>query len=165
MSIKRINTPKANEIRKEIELFESEKRLSKLKTFEITTLFGAKKKKREDLEQLFDIKKYQPVTFQGNDFRGGITSAHMAKGKADMILRKESQGETAPPYPATFNDANDNPVALDTDTLQDLAVAIGEVYEAMFHKRAAMRKKIASFATFDEAMAYDVLSEWDSFKR
>lgn len=121
-------------------------------------------KKSQLLEQvtsLFIIKKYSPVIFNNNTFNGGIESAQLAKSKADMLIYIAQNNNVPLPVNCTFNDINNNPIQLTTNTLQDLAIAIGAQYEIIFQKKAKLKRDIALLQTVEAVSSFNVQEQWD----
>lgn len=125
-------------------------RLSKVKTLKL-----------EAVEEKFCSIKHDGVAFLGATFKGGIDCAQLAKSKADMLIRQGEAGGGSQPFLTTFNDIDHNPVELDTDQLQDLAVTVGLAYESLFHKRARLKRAINALATVEEIESFDIESEWN----
>lgn len=115
----------------------------------------------DQVNSIFNTKKYLSVTFNTNAFNGGIESAQLAKSKADMLIYTAQKNNIALPVNCTFNDINNNPIQLTTDTLQDLAAVIGANYETMFQKKAKLRRDIALLQTVEAVSNFNVQEQWD----
>lgn len=124
-------------------------------------LSEAKQNKFNELKNKYEIEANKTINFQGNTFHGGLHSAYMAKGKSDMIARFKAANQEVPPYVLTFNNIDHDPITLDTESLQDLSMAIGMAYEDAFQRKANIKKKINSLQTIDEINAFDVDAEWE----
>lgn len=125
----------------------------------------AKENKTAEVVRKFDSVKNAPVAFLGETFHGGIDSAQMAKSKADMVIRQGEAAAGVAPFATTFNDVNDSPINFDTDQLQDLAVVIGQAFEAAFQNKARLKRSIAALAVLEDVKNFDVEAEWAQVPR
>ncbi len=147
------NIPFTSEEESEADAMEAE--------FQSELLSRVKDRKLSELKDKYHVEASSNVDFQDHTYHGGIESAYMSKGKADMVARFKEANQEVPPFALTFNDINDNPITLDTEALQDLAVAIGFAYEAAFQKKAALKRMINALTTISEIEAFDIDVEWN----
>lgn len=107
------------------------------------TLDEAKQQKEAEIHNAYRAEdSTATVEFNGNTFHGGIESARKADDKAKMIIRVGLKQGGTEPFSTTFNDINRNPIDLNTEQLQDLAVVIGIDFETRYQKKTQLLREI-----------------------